>query len=662
MRRFDRAGGQPPKASRDGSRGMSEQVLSRRALPRIAMTATVAMLCLLWVPGARGATLEEIIVLCRSGVSPDIVIRSLRSDPSLPTVGPEELGRLRKAGVPGAVIRFLRSRSRHAGAAADTPRPSARAERDIARRQEANRLRQEAARLRTEATKLARAARTAEVRRKGLRSQVKNALDSAFSALRRGRNWLAISRFSQFLGSGLVPPNSYAFLEGSFGLARAYLGADMLYAAAEQLVIVIRRGVHTPRFDAAVLALAKVLDKIDFVHPVVALLAEFDKDVANRPQAWKDAYHFLLGAFYERYDDTTRALRYFTKVSARSPRYPVARYHMGVLETARKRPRTGVRLFRAARRAARTQGNQAVLELATLALARLAFEVGSYGAALHYYREIPRRSRHFSRAQYELAWTYVMSERYRLALGTIHGLHAPFFRDRYLPDLLILEAAVYLNLCRTRAANVSLNRFRRQVGPALESIRHLIDSNPTPAALRAAAMRTAAGLRSPLPPLGLRAVLGDLRIYHVHRSWRRVRKEMALARRALTGVAKRQILSSLRRRQRALGTRLGLEIRRRLRDVLVQLDGLKVKADEIGLEVELAEKTALEARRRALASGRSTNRKRGRRGSDRLRPEQIAWPAQREYWLDEIGSFRSRLRSACRVPLRTPRGAAGGHR
>lgn len=628
----------------------------RRTL--VTLAATVTVVCLLGAPSARGATVEEIIVLCRSGVSPDIVIRSLRSDPSLPTVGPEEIRRLREAGVPGAVIRFLRRRGRRTGPTASTSRPSARAQRDTAKRQEASRVRQEAARLRAEAAQLARTVRTAEVRRKSLRSQVQTALDKAFSALRRGRHWQAIRRFSRFLGSGLVPPNSYAFLEGSFGLARAYLAADMLYAAAEQLVIVIRRGVRTPRFDAAVRALATVLHEIDFVHPVVALLAEFEKEVASRPQAWRDAYNFLLGEFYERYDDTPRALHFFAGVSAQSPHYPSARYHMGVLETARKRPRTGVHLFRAARRSARQRGNRAVLTLATLALARLAFEVGSYGAAIHYYREIPRRSRHFARAQYELAWTYVMAERYRLALGTIHGLHAPFFRDRYLPDLLILEAAVYLNLCRTQAASATLKRFRAQIGPAAAALRRLLDSSPSPAALRAAAMRAAAGGRSPLPPLGLRALVSDLRIYHVHRSWRRVRKEMSLAASGLGGAAKGRLLRSLRRRASALGTRLGLEIRRRLRDVLVQLDGIKVKADEIGLEVELAEKTALEARRRALAAGHSVGRQHQRRqGRLRLRSQEIAWPAQTEYWLDEIGSYRSRLRSACRVPARTPKGA-----
>ena len=433
-------------------------------------------------PSARAATLQDIIVLCRSGVSADIVIQTLRTDPNLPPLTPAALARLRAAGVFQAVIQYLQRRARRGQRA--TPgaaQQRTRAARDEARLREASRLRREGQRLRAEAARLAKAARSTSVQRRTLEGQVQHALDAAFDALRRDRSAEAISRFSQLLSSGRVASDSFAFLEATYGLARAYLQAGMLYSAAGQLVAVIRRGPRTPRFAAAVQALSKVLDQIEFVHPVVALLATFERDVRAQPQPWRDDYHFLLGAFYERYDDTPRALHHFGQVSPASPRYPAARYHMGVLETARKRARTGARLLRAARAAARTRGNVFVRELATLALGRLAFEVGSYRAARHFYRQIPRRSLHFARAQYELAWTDVMAERYRRALGTIHGLHSPFFRNQYLPDLLVLEAAVYLNLCRFAAANRTLRRFARQVVPAMEAIRRLLDAAPSPA-------------------------------------------------------------------------------------------------------------------------------------------------------------------------------------
>ena len=160
--------------------------------------------------------------------------------------------------------------------------------------------------------------------------------------------------------------------------------------------------------------------------------------------------------------------------------------------------------------------------------------------------------------------------------------------------------------------------------------------------------------------MGLRAVLADLRVYETFKAFRRARREETLAQRTLSGAAQQRRVRALAARRTALANRLGLEIRRRLRDVLVQLDAIKVKADEIGLEVELGEKTALEARRRALATGRHLRRAPARRAAKRSRSGgsgRLLWPAQSEYWLDEVGAFRSTLQSACPAPRR-PSGAA----
>jgi len=524
----------------------------------------------LWLAGSPPAgaiTLDEIILLSKTGVSAEIVIQNLRRDPARPKVTPADVERLRRAGVPEAVITFLTSGAATRRSSASGGATTRRHQRDEARKREAQRLRLEAERLRLEAKRLAAAARQARARSQTLQGRVKAELGAAYDALRRGKDWVAMARFHRFLRGGLVQPNSYAYLEATYGLARAFLQRKMVHSAALQLVEVLRRGPKTPRFDASVTLLSRVMEQIDFVHPVLALLAEFEGEVKGRPRAWLDEYHYLLGEFYERYDNAKQAIHHFSGVSEKSRRRAAAQYHLGVLYTGRKKPRTGVRHFRQALRVAQAAGNRAVAELADLALARLAFEVGSYRAAMHFYRAVPRRSRYFARAQYELAWTQVMSEKYRAALGTIHGLGAPFYRHWLLPDLRVLEAATYLNLCRYRPAQAALKRFATRVLPGVDRVRKALEGRLGPKGLTRAVLRLAAHRPSPLPPLALRALLADVRVYRSFRTLQALQGAQRRAAAHLHGPVRKDVLEDLSRREKAYRLRLGLEIRRRLRNL-----------------------------------------------------------------------------------------------
>ena len=69
-----------------------------------------------------------------------------------------------------------------------------------------------------------------------LEGRVKQVLEQAFDDLRRGREWRAITALHAFLRSGLVQPNSYPFLEGSYGLGKAFFDVKMYQSASGHLV------------------------------------------------------------------------------------------------------------------------------------------------------------------------------------------------------------------------------------------------------------------------------------------------------------------------------------------------------------------------------------------------------------------------------------------
>jgi len=622
---------------------------------RLALLAALALGLVLAPLPAAAITVEEIILLSKTGVSADIVIQNIRSSGGRPKVSPADVEKMRAAKVPDKVISFLTGSA--TGPKGDTRKSEARRSADDAKRRqqdrklEAERLRLEAERLKQEAKRLAKDARAARDRAASLQGRVKVVLSTAFDDLRRGREYKAITALHSFLGSGLVQPNSYPFLEGSYGLGRAFFSVKMYQAASGHLVEVIRRGPTTPRFGDAVSLLQKIVDKLEFVHPVIALLAAFEPDLKKRPRAWLDEYHFFLGEFYERYDNAKKALHHFGAVSTRSKRYPAALYHLGLIHTGKKKARTGIRYFRKALRAAKAAKNKPVEDMARQAVARLAFEIGSFRAAAHFYGKIGRKSRVFARAQYELAWTQVMSEKYRKALGTIHGLRSPFFAQEYYPDLLVLEAAAYLNMCRYAEATKTLKRFNRRQKTLVSRIRRYLAQKPGNAKMYKDVRLLATKRPGKLPKAVLYALVADVGFFRTLKTARQLETEMHLARTKLGGKVQRAVLTDLSKRHKIYLQRAGVEIRRRLRDLLVQQDMVKVKADEIGLEVELAAKAHLEAARRRLQAGRVSDTRRNlpRILRLKLRPGQQVWPFEGEYWLDEIGKFRSRLRNACPV-------------
>ncbi len=616
---------------------------------------TLLAMGLLFSRSAAAITVDEIILLCKTGVSADIVIQNIKASGAKPKVGPADVEKMRQSKVPDKVISFLTggASGKVSPSAGDARRSADDAKkREEERKREAERLRLEAERLKLEAKRLARDAKAARDKVAHLQGRVKVVLSTAFDDLRRGREWKAITALHAFLGSGLVQPNSYPFLEGSYGLGRAFFSVSMYQAASGHLVEVIRRGPTTPRFDDAVSLLQKIVDKLEFVHPVIALLAAFESDLKKRPRSWLDEYHFFLGEFYGRYDNAKKALHHFAAVSARSRRYPAALYHQGLIHTGKKKARTGIRFFRKALKAAKAAKNKPVQDLARQAVARLAFEIGSFRAAAHFYGKIGRKSRVFPGAQYELAWTQVMSEKYRKALGTIHGLRSPFFAQEYYPDLLVLEAATYLNMCRYKEADKTLKRFNRQRKTLLTRIRRYLATKPSNARLYKDVRQLAS--KKPgkkLPKLVLHALVADVSFYRTLKTARQLETEMQLARTKLSGKVQKVVLADLTKRHKIYLQRAGVEIKRRLRDLVVKQDMVKVKADEIGLEVELAAKGQLEAVRRRIASGKRSKdrRKLPRILRLKVRHGQQVWPFEGEYWLDEIGKFRSRLRKACPV-------------
>lgn len=135
----------------------------------------------------------------------------------------------------------------------------------------------------------------------------------------------------------------------------------------------------------------------------------------------------------------------FESVAEASPYFPQARYFIGVIFTLERKMAQATEAFRRVLRApVTTPEHSQVIELAQLALGRLYYEMDQLDESIEMYQSVPRTSRWFDVALYEVAWVYIRmgdSTRAERALEVL-SIAAP--DSRYLADGSILRGNLLL--------------------------------------------------------------------------------------------------------------------------------------------------------------------------------------------------------------------------
>lgn len=139
------------------------------------------------------------------------------------------------------------------------------------------------------------------------------------------------------------------------------------------------------------------------------------------------------------------ARRAFEAVAANSPYYPQSRYFVGVILTLQRQFPQAIEAFRNVLRSpATTPEHIQVSELTQLALGRLYYETDQLDQAIDVYQSVPRTSKWFDVALFEIAWVYIRmgdSTRAERALEVL-VIAAP--ESHYIADGSILRGNLLL--------------------------------------------------------------------------------------------------------------------------------------------------------------------------------------------------------------------------
>ncbi|MSQ82828.1 MAG: hypothetical protein EXR77_07915 [Myxococcales bacterium] len=609
---------------------------------------------------AHAITLDQVFVLLESEVPDETIIKKIVKDASKFTLVPKDIMELKRRGASAKLIQYmLTTASAGSGKAGTTaaPPPEKKAERELSEAEKAA----EEARLKEESLRiLEEQKKREEAGRKMFAGKV----------LAAGQNYAvggefvkAIQTFTKFVDEGVdgvaFAPDSTEAYSAKYGIANALARAGLIQSAADTLLDVVKSGSDKLFFTQAFIQLRDLRRLIIYRPPELEELTKIT--VTAFDQAFQDAYYYLVGESLNDFGVKDQARPYLEKVSQKANEYARAQYLIGLMsipdnpeeKLVGAQVKDASESFQKAVLAAENQAEgRPVVDLAYLALARLAYDIQQFDAAIYYYKKISKTSPKLATAFYESGWTYFLKGDVSRALGTFHALHSPYFSHQFYPELWVLEATAYVNLCHADRAEQAMKMFEEKVFVLGPPLRDFLKRSRKPEEyynnFLAAVNKPKSGVG--LPRQLQSPVLGNVEFYNLHQTVKQIDKEDKVIRANLAalGPVGDELLNKLGQRRTERVSEAGVVIQQTLRQAQKELDLYFDKLQQLRLDLDEIRTQEIEdeqaGKGKELGDGVAKEGSIAIAGSDSM-----SWPFEGEFWKDEIGAYRSFLRTKCKA-------------
>ncbi len=369
----------------------------------------------------------------------------------------------------------------------------------------------------------------------------------------------------------------------------------------------------------------------------------------------RDELFYLLGRNYYRKAKFDEAIDLFRRVDKQSPFYIRAKFFEGVTFVRKYEGAPAVDAFKQilviAEERPKYYTKQEVdkfQELAWLQLARVFYSTRQYDTSIKYYEKLTQKSPDWVDSLFEASWAYFMKTNNSKALGNIHTLNAPYFENQFFPESILLKSVIYYKYCLYDRALESVAEYNLKFKPLRANLKEIVAKTDDNAEFYDYVLKIIAN-KAGLDPQTNRlvnSVLGDKTLKKTFNWVTELGKELKMLDKAdkawqTTAVAN-EVLQQLTLQEslaRADAGKLARERIQRLMDELREWsrDGLKIRIQV--LEAKAGNVTA-EARGEQIS------------GSHKEEPiivddEHFMWKFNGEYWKDELGFYRFRIRSKC---------------
>jgi tetratricopeptide (TPR) repeat protein len=195
------------------------------------------------------------------------------------------------------------------------------------------------------------------------------------------------------------------------------------------------------------------------------------------PPYFKTDWNYYLANASLQDNKRDKAIAYLNKVNIADRYYMPAQYQLALTYAEEGKFKEAEVALKAILHPSSRKLSQLSLEeqekmwnYANMALARIHYQQRDFLKSAQHYRKITRDSHLFYDALFEQSWALFMSGNPLHSLGTLYGVHSPYFPEKYNPESKILESIVYYWMCRYEDSRNSLADFAEKYGKSLEGL------------------------------------------------------------------------------------------------------------------------------------------------------------------------------------------------
>jgi hypothetical protein len=372
----------------------------------------------------------------------------------------------------------------------------------------------------------------------------------------------------------------------------------------------------------------------------------------------RDELHFLLGRhFYNRggEGDFDKAIGLFQKVSRENEFFIKAKFFEGVTYVRKYEGRPAVDAFKEILIIGEEKPKQYTAddianyrELAQLQMARIFYSTQQFDTSIRYFEKLDQNNVDWAESLFEASWAYFMKTLNSKALGNIHTLNAPYFENQFFPESLLLKSVIYYKYCLYDQAEEAIQDYNDKYTPLRKNLEEIVKKYDDNAEFYEYVKKVKAN-KAGLDPVTQRLVMSQLNDKTLLKTFAWVdelNNELAMLQKSdkawqTTQVAA-EVLQELTVQQSVASADAGKVARDRIDRLARELGALARNGSKIKFEILNAKAEKLSAE--ALKTRVSSNTKEEPIVID---DEHFQWRFNGEYWKDELGYYRFRIRSRC---------------
>jgi tetratricopeptide (TPR) repeat protein len=372
----------------------------------------------------------------------------------------------------------------------------------------------------------------------------------------------------------------------------------------------------------------------------------------------KDELYFLLGRhFYRRGGDGDfdKAIGLFQKVSRDNEFFIKAKFFEGVTFVRKYEGRPAVDAFKeilviGAEKPKQYKADDIAdyNELARLQMARVFYSTQQFDTSIRYFEKLDQNSADWTESLFEASWAYYMKTLNSKALGNIHTLNAPYFENQFFPESLLLKAVIYFKYCLYDQAEEAIQDYNDKYQPLMRNLGDIVKKYDDNAEFYEYVKKVKGG-KAGLDTITQRLVMSVLNDKTLMKNFAWVDElnhELDMLQKSdkawqTTQVAA-EVLQELTVQQSVAAADAGKVARDRVDRLARELGAFARDGSKIRFEIlnGKAEKLSADAMKIRVSSS-------AKEEPIVVDDEHFQWKFNGEYWKDELGYYRFRIRSRC---------------